>query len=93
MYLAIVLLLAIIGPIVLTFRPANTEDSYLQRSLREASSSISDKSATGKRSFSTSTRHNPRVGSVIYLLKYSIITKLCAGMFPTLIIKSIIKVL
>jgi len=53
-YLAIVLLLAIIGPIVLTFRPANTDDSYLQRS--PASSSISDKSATGKRSFSTSTR-------------------------------------
>ena len=42
LYLAIVLLLAIIGPIVLTFRPANTDDSssHLQRS--PASSSISD---------------------------------------------------
>jgi hypothetical protein len=49
LYLAIVLLLAIIG--VLIFRPANTDDYYLQRS--SASSSISDKSVTGKRSFST----------------------------------------
>ena len=60
LYLAIVLLLAING--VLTFRPANTDDSYLQRS--PASSSISDKSATGKRSFSTSTRHNPPCSDV-----------------------------